>query len=268
MNTENTPAWPSKKNLFGVQVSATRYHQVVRTVIAAAQQRQRGVVTFLPVHGIVTAAINAPYRGRVNQCDIVAQTASRCDGRSTFSTRAAWKIASTVRDDATALSESGASRRQHFSMREHAAGAGSTGSPVGGDVPWAAGSGQGFAAFRPMMPQENDACASASIAAARAWFSSGWVVRARRFLPTITAKNRRCSIVRGAAFDFHAGNKENGPANSPAVRPRVALPSDTGTTPAWEALPGHQFNLHRLVIKDMFKGLGWLRRPAAQEPGT
>jgi len=23
-----------------------------------------------------------------------------------------------------------------------------------------------------------------------------------------------------------------------------------------------------LVIKDMFKGLGWLRRPAAQEPGT
>src|SRR5580658_6085364 len=72
MSSATAPAWPAKKNLFGVQVSATRYQEVVRTVIAAAQRRQRGVVTCLAVHGIVTAAVDAQYGGRVNQCDIVA----------------------------------------------------------------------------------------------------------------------------------------------------------------------------------------------------
>jgi N-acetylglucosaminyldiphosphoundecaprenol N-acetyl-beta-D-mannosaminyltransferase len=51
--------WPRKFDVLGVDVSAATYDQLVPLLIAAARQRQPALATFLPVHGVVTAAINA-----------------------------------------------------------------------------------------------------------------------------------------------------------------------------------------------------------------
>jgi N-acetylglucosaminyldiphosphoundecaprenol N-acetyl-beta-D-mannosaminyltransferase len=64
--------WPRKYDLFGVQVSATSYDEAENLIIDAAKRRAGGLVTHLPVHGIVTAACNEDYRRRINTFDIVA----------------------------------------------------------------------------------------------------------------------------------------------------------------------------------------------------
>ncbi len=63
--------WPRKYDVLGVEVSATTYDQLVPLLIAAARRGQPALATFLPVHGIVTAATDKTYRYRVNAFDIV-----------------------------------------------------------------------------------------------------------------------------------------------------------------------------------------------------
>ena len=67
-----TPKWPTKFDVLGVEVSATRYDDVVRLCIAAAKRGEAALATFLPVHGIVTAALDPAYRYRINDFQIVA----------------------------------------------------------------------------------------------------------------------------------------------------------------------------------------------------
>jgi N-acetylglucosaminyldiphosphoundecaprenol N-acetyl-beta-D-mannosaminyltransferase len=72
MSSLLTMNWPAKKNLFGVKVSATTYHEVVRSIISAAQRHESAVATFLPVHGIVTAVQEPEFLAHINDCEIVA----------------------------------------------------------------------------------------------------------------------------------------------------------------------------------------------------
>ncbi|HLL90157.1 MAG TPA: WecB/TagA/CpsF family glycosyltransferase [Tepidisphaeraceae bacterium] len=65
-------AWPRKLDLFGVGVSATTYDEAERLVMAAARVRRSAVVTHLPVHGVVTAALDRGYAARVASFDLVA----------------------------------------------------------------------------------------------------------------------------------------------------------------------------------------------------
>ena len=64
--------WPVKKELFGVQISPTSYEEAIEPIMTAARDRQSAVVTFLPVHGLVTAAQDSDYRAKINAFDIVA----------------------------------------------------------------------------------------------------------------------------------------------------------------------------------------------------
>lgn len=64
--------WPDKKDLLGVEVSVTRYDDLARACVSAARRGEAGLVTFLPVHGIVTAALDQAFRYRVNAFDVVA----------------------------------------------------------------------------------------------------------------------------------------------------------------------------------------------------
>jgi N-acetylglucosaminyldiphosphoundecaprenol N-acetyl-beta-D-mannosaminyltransferase len=72
----DTPAttivWPPKHDVFGVQVSATRYDEVVEKVIAAARGRQSALVDFMPVHGLIPAVQDPKHLARLNQFQIVA----------------------------------------------------------------------------------------------------------------------------------------------------------------------------------------------------
>lgn len=65
-------AWPQKRPLFGVTVSATDYEQAARAVMAAAQRGEGGTVTHLAVHALVMAARDPSYRAKVNTFEIVA----------------------------------------------------------------------------------------------------------------------------------------------------------------------------------------------------
>lgn len=64
--------WPEKQDLFGVHVSVTDYDQCVQFILDRAARRQSALVTFMPVHGLVTAATDAAYRSAINTFDIVA----------------------------------------------------------------------------------------------------------------------------------------------------------------------------------------------------
>ena len=64
-------AWPRKVDLLGVEVSATTYDELVPKLIAAAHRRESALATFLPVHGVVTAARDVKYRYRINAFDVV-----------------------------------------------------------------------------------------------------------------------------------------------------------------------------------------------------
>ncbi len=63
--------WPRKFDVLGTEVSATTYDELVPKFIAAAKQGQPALATFLPVHGIVTAANDLTYRYRINAFDVV-----------------------------------------------------------------------------------------------------------------------------------------------------------------------------------------------------
>ena len=63
--------WPRKLDVLGVEVSATTYDELVPLLIAAAERGQPALATFLPVHGVVTAATDLTYRYRVNAFDVV-----------------------------------------------------------------------------------------------------------------------------------------------------------------------------------------------------
>jgi exopolysaccharide biosynthesis WecB/TagA/CpsF family protein len=66
------PRWPGKHDLFGIGVSATNYAASAVIILNAAANHVSATVTHLPVHGIVTAALDAKYRSQVNSFDIVA----------------------------------------------------------------------------------------------------------------------------------------------------------------------------------------------------
>jgi exopolysaccharide biosynthesis WecB/TagA/CpsF family protein len=64
--------WPDKKDLLGVEVSSTNYDELARICVQAARRGESGLLTFLPVHGIVTASLDQAYRYRINAFDVVA----------------------------------------------------------------------------------------------------------------------------------------------------------------------------------------------------
>jgi exopolysaccharide biosynthesis WecB/TagA/CpsF family protein len=65
-------SWPAKYDVLGVEISATNYDDLVRSLIAAARRGQSALVSFLPVHGVVTAALDPRYRYHINAFDVVA----------------------------------------------------------------------------------------------------------------------------------------------------------------------------------------------------
>src|SRR6266478_3254697 len=64
--------WPVRHNVFGVQVSATHYDQVVETVMRAAEAGDRGLVDFMPAHLLTAVAGDADFRRRMDDFDLVA----------------------------------------------------------------------------------------------------------------------------------------------------------------------------------------------------
>jgi exopolysaccharide biosynthesis WecB/TagA/CpsF family protein len=59
--------WPKKYDLFGVQVSATTYDELVDVILRAASQRASAVVSLHAVHAIVESIRDEALRAKVNR---------------------------------------------------------------------------------------------------------------------------------------------------------------------------------------------------------
>jgi len=60
-----------KRGILGVKVNAIDYDAAVERTIAAARKRAAFIVAALPVHGIMTGALDATHRYRLNEFDLV-----------------------------------------------------------------------------------------------------------------------------------------------------------------------------------------------------
>lgn len=60
-----------KQNVLGVGISAVDYEAAVQKIIIAAQNRRPLTVTALAVHGVMTGAMDAEHRHRLNGIDLV-----------------------------------------------------------------------------------------------------------------------------------------------------------------------------------------------------
>jgi len=64
--------WPRKYDIFGVNVSATTYDELLGTIIQATKQGIPAIVDHMPVHGLVTASRDPSLMSKINSFDIVA----------------------------------------------------------------------------------------------------------------------------------------------------------------------------------------------------
>jgi len=71
MNTTEPPRWPKKYDLFGVQVSATNYDEVVEQVVRSARQQIPAIVSLQAAHAVVVASGNPSLRQKVNTFQII-----------------------------------------------------------------------------------------------------------------------------------------------------------------------------------------------------
>jgi N-acetylglucosaminyldiphosphoundecaprenol N-acetyl-beta-D-mannosaminyltransferase len=60
-----------KHNLIGVQIDAVDYEGAVARIINAASDQRRCTTTALAVHGVMTGALDAQHRHRLNRLDLV-----------------------------------------------------------------------------------------------------------------------------------------------------------------------------------------------------
>lgn len=60
-----------KQNILGVGISAVDYEAAVEQIISAARDKQSFAISALAVHGVMTGALNAIHRHRLNRLDLV-----------------------------------------------------------------------------------------------------------------------------------------------------------------------------------------------------
>jgi exopolysaccharide biosynthesis WecB/TagA/CpsF family protein len=205
--------WPIKRDLFGVRVTPTHYVEVVNTVLAAAARGAGGVVTFLPVHGIVTAATDMEFQRRVNECDMVCPDGQpvrwalnlfhrsgltdRVYGPETMRQvcqRCAWEGVSVYLCGSTPQVLE-MLRKKLLSWYPALQIAGAESPP-----------------FRPMTAEENDAlCERINASGAGVAFIGMGCPRQEAFAHANRKKIKAVQLCVGAAFDFHAGNKKMAP---------------------------------------------------------
>ena len=214
MATDLPLNWPSKKDLFGVGVSATTYRDAVDSIINAATEGRGGVATFLAVHGIVSAVLDEQYRQRVNRCQIVAPDGQPVRWALNFFQRTHLRervygpeimrwVCQRCADDGLSIFLCGSTpevlallSNRLLETWPHLKIAGVESPP-----------------FRAMTEQENDAlCTRINMARPAVVFVGLGVPRQEAFADNNRNKINAVQLCVGAAFDFLAGNKKIAPS--------------------------------------------------------
>jgi exopolysaccharide biosynthesis WecB/TagA/CpsF family protein len=207
------PAWPAKRDVLGVGVSATTYDEAVDAILRAARGGAGGVVTALPVHGVVTAAQDGAFRAKVNRFELVAP-----DGQPVR-----WALnllhGAGLRDRVY-----GPELMLRLCARAAAEGLavylyGSTPDVVSrlatnlaARYPGLRVAGVESPPFRPLTPEEDRATVERIEASGAALLFLGLgCPRQDEFAAAHRDRLRAVQICVGAAFDFHSGNKRMAP---------------------------------------------------------
>jgi N-acetylglucosaminyldiphosphoundecaprenol N-acetyl-beta-D-mannosaminyltransferase len=64
--------WPIKHNIFGVNISATSYEELLNIVIETAKMKKSACVTHIPIHGLIIGTRDLTFRNILNNFEVVA----------------------------------------------------------------------------------------------------------------------------------------------------------------------------------------------------
>jgi exopolysaccharide biosynthesis WecB/TagA/CpsF family protein len=212
----NIPApfrWPDKKDLLGVEVSLTAYEELGRLLVQAARRNLPGLVTFLPVHGIVTAALDSGYRYRINAFDVVApdgmpvrwalnllhkaRLPDRCCGPQMMD-----RLCARAADEGISIYLYGSTQETLDRLKSNLEDRYPALRIVGVESP----------PFRGLTPEENQAaCDRINASGAGFVFIGLGCPRQDVFAHLNRHRINAVQMCVGAAFDFHAGNKKIAP---------------------------------------------------------
>ena len=206
--------WPAKRNLFGVDVSATNYDEAVEAIIRSAAAGRGGIAAFLAVHGVITAATDPEYCERVNRFQLVGPDGQPVRWALNFfhNTKLGDRLygPETMRRVCERCAEEGlgvffcGSTTQVLALLA---------SRMKEMFPNLIIAGVDSPPFRPMTEGENDElCARINASGAAVAFIGMGVPRQEIFADNNRDKIRAFQLCVGAAFDFHAGNKKTAPA--------------------------------------------------------
>lgn len=206
--------WPDKHDIFGVHVSATTYEQLVPRLIDAAKGRQSAIADFMPVHGLVTAATETPFRRMINQFDVVAPDGqpvrwalnyfhkTGLDDR-VYGPELTWRICRAAAEEGVGLFLYGATPEVVQALIKR----------LREEFPAINIAGWRSPPFRPLTPEE-DAAYTQEINDSGAGIVLLGIGCPRQEVFAFEHRDRinAVQLCVGAAFDFHAGNKKKAPS--------------------------------------------------------
>lgn len=214
MSETTGTGWPRKFDLFGVGVSATTYDEALEAVAAAASAGRPALVAHLPVHGLVSAAVNRGFRGQINAFDIVAP-----DGQPVrWALRALAGVRLPDRVYGPEFMLRACERAAREGLPVYLYGGSPTvaerlASAVTSRWPALKVAGCESPPFRPLTQEEDrEAVRRINESGARLLFVGLGCPKQERFAYAHRDSIRAVQVCVGAAFDFHAGAKKMAPA--------------------------------------------------------
>jgi N-acetylglucosaminyldiphosphoundecaprenol N-acetyl-beta-D-mannosaminyltransferase len=206
--------WPTKYDIFGVQVSATNYAELVDRLIRAAQTGERAIVDFMPVHGLVESHKDPSFKAMMNQFTVIAPDGQPVRWALNYFHKAG--LADRVYGPTTTWKLCEAAEKAGVSIYLY----GSTEevlqqliSKLKASFPNLRIAGHRSPPFRPITPEE-DAQFTREIndSGAGLVFLGTGCPRQEKFAFEHRDAINGVQLCVGAAFDFHAGTKKQAPA--------------------------------------------------------
>lgn len=206
--------WPKKYDIFGVQVSATTYDELVQRVISAAKNGESALVDFMPVHGLVESNQDPSFKQMMNQFQIVAPDGQPVRWALNYFHRAGlpervygpittWKLCEAAEREGVSIFLYGSSTRVLAALI----------SKLQMAFPKLKIAGHRSPPFRPLTASEDEQFTrEINESGAGLVFLGIGCPRQEKFAYEHRNSIKGVQLCVGAAFDFHAGTKKQAPA--------------------------------------------------------
>lgn len=205
---------PAKYDVFGVQVSATSYAEVVDFVVRAGRNGTPAILSFHSVHALISSADDEELLRRVNTFDVVAPDGQPV--RWALNWLHGTGLTERVYGPEAMLRVCERAAREGLPIYLYGGSADTVGaltSNLQGRFPGLVIAGAEAPPFRPLTPEEDRAvCERIAQSGARILFIGLGCPKQDHFAFEHKSRIRAVQLCVGAAFDFHAGAKPMAPA--------------------------------------------------------